>query len=54
MDEGWIRFVLDTYSFDLDTLHDADIKTKDLSAYDAIIIPSQGTESLLHGLDVFQ
>ncbi|MAE83085.1 MAG: peptidase M14 [Flammeovirgaceae bacterium] len=54
MDEGWIRFVLDTYSFDLDTLHDADIKTKDLSAYDAIIIPSQGTESLLHGHDVLE
>ena len=49
MDEGWTRFVMDEYEFDLDTLHDADIKTKDLSQYDAIIIPSQRPSSILHG-----
>jgi len=52
MDEGWTRFVLDEYAFDLDTLHDKDIKMKDLSKYDAIIIPSQRPNSILHGHSV--
>ena len=52
MDEGWTRFVMDEYEFDMDTLHDADIKTKDLSKYDAIIIPSQRPKSILHGFSV--
>lgn len=49
MDEGWTRYIMDEYEFDMDTLHDADIKTKDLSQYDAIIIPSQRPSSILHG-----
>ncbi|MEC7264152.1 MAG: M14 metallopeptidase family protein [Bacteroidota bacterium] len=49
MDEGWTRFVMDEYAFDVDTLHDKDIKMKDLSKYDAIIIPSQRPNSILHG-----
>ena len=52
MDEGWTRFVMDEYEFDMDTLHDADIKTVDLSKYDAIIIPSQRPKSILHGHSV--
>ncbi len=52
MDEGWTRFVMDEYAFDLDTLHDKDIKMKDLSKYDAIIIPSQRPNSILHGHSV--
>ncbi|MCB0372687.1 MAG: peptidase M14, partial [Muricauda sp.] len=52
MDEGWTRFVMDEYEFDMDTLHDADIKTVDLSKYDAIIIPSQRPSSILHGNSV--
>lgn len=49
MDEGWTRFIMDEYEFDMDTLHDADIKTRDLSQYDVIIIPSQRPKSILHG-----
>ena len=49
MDEGWTRFVMDEYAFDTDTLHDADIKSVDLSKYDAIILPSQEAKSILHG-----
>lgn len=52
MDEGWTRFVMDEYAFAMDTLHDNDIKTVDLSKYDAIILPSQGTKSILHGNSV--
>ncbi|MCY3615719.1 MAG: M14 family metallopeptidase [Bacteroidetes bacterium] len=49
MDEGWTRWLLESYAFDVDTLHDADIQAIDLSAYTAILLPSQGGESLLHG-----
>ena len=49
MDEGWTRFVLDQHQFDTDTLHDADIRNKDLSQYSALIIPSQSPSGILHG-----
>ena len=49
MDEGWTRWLLNTYEFDLDTLHDADVREKDLSIYDAIIIPSQSANRILNG-----
>ena len=49
MDEGWTRWFLETYGFPLDTLHDADIAKKDLSAYSAIIIPDQGVKEILNG-----
>src|SRR5690606_17321415 len=54
MDEGWTRFIMDEYAFDMDTLHDADIRTLDLSRYDAIILPSQGPKSMLHGHSVLE
>ncbi|MCY4171293.1 MAG: M14 family metallopeptidase [Bacteroidetes bacterium] len=49
IDEGWTRMVLESYAFDIDTLHDSDIQTADLSAYTAILLPSQGSEDILHG-----
>ena len=49
MDEGWTRWILESFAFEVDTLHDADIRSSDLSAYTAILLPSQGTEGLLHG-----
>ena len=33
----------------VDTLHDADMKTRDLKVYDAIIIPDQGPQEILNG-----
>lgn len=48
MDEGWTRWVLDQYAFTYDTLHDANIQ-QDLSQYDAIIIPDQRPQQILHG-----
>ena len=54
MDEGWTRFVMDDYAFDTDTLHDEDMRTADLSKYDAIIIPSQRASSILHGFTIQQ
>ena len=49
MDEGWTRWFLESYGFPVDTLHDADIAKKDLSAYSAIIIPDQGVKEILNG-----
>jgi hypothetical protein len=49
MDEGWTRWVLERYDFPVDTLHDAEIRTGDLSRYHAIILPDQRAESILHG-----
>lgn len=54
MDEGWTRFVMDEYAFEMDTLHDRDIQTADLSMYDVIILPSQRAKSILHGHSVLQ
>jgi len=49
IDEGWTRWVLEQFDFDIDTLHDADIRTKNLSVYSALVIPSQRQEDILHG-----
>ena len=54
MDEGWTRWLLKQYSFKVDTLHDADIRNKDLSQYSSIIIPSQRSSSILNGYSVRQ
>lgn len=49
MDEGWTRWLLESYAFAVDTLHDADIRSGDLAQYDAIILPSQSPSSILRG-----
>ena len=52
MDEGWTRWLLDQYAFDYDTLHDEDIRTRNLSQYHAIVLPDQPPHHLLHGYSV--
>jgi hypothetical protein len=49
IDEGWTRWVLEQFEFDIDTLHDTDIRTKNLALYSAILLPSQRGEEILHG-----
>lgn len=49
MDEGWSRWMLEQFEFDLDTLHNEDIKNGDLSKYSAIIMPSQSMNGILNG-----
>jgi len=39
MDEGWTRWLLEEYGFAPVSLTDADIRSADLSAFDAIVIP---------------
>jgi len=49
IDEGWTRWVLEQFEFDLDTLHNEEIKSKDLAGYTAIIFPSQSPEEIMVG-----
>ncbi|QHT67932.1 peptidase M14 [Rhodocytophaga rosea] len=49
MDEGWTRWLMETYSFAVDTLHDKDLLSKDLKQYQAIIIPDQTVHEILNG-----
>jgi len=49
MDEGWTRWLLKEYAFDVDTLHDADIQSGDLTKYRAIVLPHQSTDRILNG-----
>ena len=49
IDEGWTRWMLLQHGFAVDTLHDADMHSRDLSAYTAIIIPSQSPQRILNG-----
>jgi len=39
MDEGWTRWLLEDYGFDLVSLSDGDIQSGDLSSLDAIVLP---------------
>ncbi len=49
IDEGWTRWVLEQFEFDIDTLHNEEIKGKDLSVYSSIIFPSQSPEEIMIG-----
>jgi len=49
MDEGWTRWMLNEYHFEVDTLHDQDLTDRNLSQYHAIIIPDQSPERILNG-----
>lgn len=49
MDEGWTRYVLNEYEFDLTTLRNHDIRTADLSQYDVIIFTDQVAGSIMGG-----
>ena len=49
MDEGWTRWMLEQFEFDIDTLHNKDIQNGKLSEYSAIIFPSQTPKGILHG-----
>jgi hypothetical protein len=50
MDEGWTRFVFDTFNVPYKSVSDAEMKEGALSsAYDAIILPSERTRDILEG-----
>lgn len=50
IDEGWTRFVFDTFAVPYKSILDTDIRKEDLSSqYDVVILPSQPTKEILEG-----
>ncbi len=49
MDEGWTRFVLDTFQIPFSSVSDQDFRSNNLN-YDAIILPADGENSIVKGL----
>ena len=50
MDEGWTRFIFDTFNVPYETLLDATVRAEDLSSkYDTIILPSQRANQIIEG-----
>jgi len=51
MDEGWTRYVFDTYRIPFTTMHDRDVRAGNLIAkYDVIILPDQNPGAMTRGL----
>ena len=52
MDEGWTRWVLEQYEFNLTSIHNADIRAGKLrQKFDAIIIADQDPRGIIDGFD---
>jgi hypothetical protein len=50
MDEGWTRYVFDTFNVPYESLRDADVRRGNLRAkYDVIILPSQRAQEIVEG-----
>ena len=49
MDEGWTRWLLENYEFQLTNLTNQDLQTGDLSGFDVIVLPHQNERQLLNG-----
>ena len=55
MDEGWTRWVLEQYEFNLTSIHNADVRAGKLrQKFDAIIIADQDPRAILEGFDASQ
>ncbi len=52
MDEGWTRWVLEQYEFNLTSIHNADIRAGKLrQKFDAIIVADQNVRDIMEGFD---
>ena len=49
MDEGWTRFVLDTFQIPFKSISDADMRAGKLD-YDSIVLPADGENTIVRGL----
>jgi hypothetical protein len=49
MAEGWTRWVLDQYEFQVEPVHNPDIRSGDLDRFDIIILPDQPADQILNG-----
>lgn len=51
MDEGWTRWIFDTWHVRYESLHNSDMRRKNLAKqYDAIIVPDMSEQAILSGL----
>ena len=50
MDEGWTRWVLDTYGVPYVSVEDADVRSGALAGVDILLLPSQDREEIASGL----
>jgi len=52
MDEGWTRWVLEQYEFNLTSIHNADVRAGKLrQKFDAIILADQDPRAIIEGFD---
>jgi hypothetical protein len=52
MDEGWTRWVLEQYEFNLTSIHNADVRAGKLrQKFDAIVIADQNPRDIIEGYD---
>jgi hypothetical protein len=52
MDEGWTRWVLEQYEFNLTSIHNADVRAGKLrQKFDAIIVADQDPRAIIDGFD---
>jgi hypothetical protein len=52
IDEGWTRWVLEQYDFDVTVLHNEDIRTGRLrQQFDVVILPDQPAREIIDGFD---
>ena len=50
MDEGWTRFVFDTYNVPFSSVNNSDLREQDLSAkYNVVVLPSQRAREIIDG-----
>ncbi|HKR59745.1 MAG TPA: M14 family metallopeptidase [Pyrinomonadaceae bacterium] len=53
MDEGWTRFLFDTFNVPYSSITDKEVRADDLSAkYDVIVLPSQRAQGIIDGNSV--
>lgn len=51
MDEGWTRYVFDTYRIPYTSIHDKDVRAGNLNArFDVVILPSQSANAIIAGV----
>ena len=50
MDEGWTRFVFDTFQIPFKSVSDADVRSGD-SNYDVIVLPADSENTIVNGLN---
>jgi hypothetical protein len=50
MDEGWTRFVFDTFQIPFKSVSDADVRSGNLN-YDLIVLPADSENTIVNGLD---